>query len=106
MTAGVCSALFMLLPCSHPTFYMGYLIIITASQKVFFAFSVFETCMGALQRILNLGPTAPFACSGFVASKWLGQAKVGGGGRVLRVGGGVTYFGGVAPVGGRGGDSP
>ena len=33
MTAVVCSALFMLLPCSHPMFYMGYLIIVIVLKK-------------------------------------------------------------------------
>ena len=33
-TVGVCSALFMLMPCSHPVFYMGYPIIVTVSKKV------------------------------------------------------------------------
>ena len=96
MTAGLCSALFMLLPCSHPMFYMGF-DRCHSVEKSGLEFSIFElmtweTCMGAVQRNFNLGPTAPFTCSGFVALKWLGRAKVGGGG-LTTLGGGVIRCG-------------
>ena len=86
----------MLLPCSDPMSYMGYLIIVTVSKKVVLEFSVFE-----LMRLKPAWePCREFGPDSTLRSLWICCFQVGGTGE----GGGFNHFfwGGFTPLRGRG----